>query len=221
MKLAKDTLAVLKQFAVINTNIVIKPGTKFSTMSASKDVMAEFEGDDEFEKQVSIFNLNELLGVVSSFDEPELDLDDKWMTIKEGKQKVKYVYADESLLTTPSKSITMPAAEIKFELSAKQFAKIQKMSGVLAVEDVSFIGDGKKIIARVYDSKNPTGNTFDVDLETKTSEKFNAQFKVEKLKLLGDQDFDVEISSKKISKFTCKGIKLTTYVAIETASTFE
>jgi hypothetical protein len=220
MKLSKETLSVLKQFATINTNIVIKPGTKFSTMSASKDIMSEFEGSDQFDKQISIFNLNEFLGVVGSFESPELDLDDKFLTVKEDKQKVKYIYADESLLTTPSKSINMPKAEVVFDLSASQFAKIQKMAAVLAVEDLAFIGDGKKIIARVFDSKNPTGNQFDIDLETKTAETFNALFKVEKMKLLNEQDFNVEISSKKISKFTCTGIKLTTFIAVETSSTF-
>lgn len=221
MNLSKETLSVLQNFASINTNLVIKPGKKFSTMSSSKDVMAEYEGDDDFEKQVSLFNLNELLGVVASFDKPELDLDDKFMTVKEGKQKVKYIYADESLLTTPSKAIQMPKAEINFALSAANLAKLQKMSAILAVEDLAFVGDGKKIIARVYDSKNPTGNSFDIDLETKTTEKFNVLFKVEKLKLMSGMDFDVEISSKKISKFLSKSIKLVTYVAVEASSTFE
>jgi hypothetical protein len=221
MNLSKETLSVLQNFSTINTNLVIKPGKKFATMSASKDVMSEYEGDDDFEKQVSVFNLNEFLAVVSSFEKPELVLDDKYMTVKEGKQKVKYIYADETLLTTPTKAIQMPKAEIEFEMTAGNLAKLQKMSSVLAVEDLAFVGDGKKIIARVYDSKNPTGNSFDVDLETKTSEKFNVLFKVDKLKLMTGMDFDVEVSSKKISKFSSKSIKLVTYVAVESASTFE
>lgn len=220
MNLSKETLAVLSNFSSINTNLVIKPGVKFSTMSASKDIMAEYEGTDDFTKQVAVFNLNELLGVVGSFDKPELELDDKFMIVKEGKQKVKYIYADESLLTTPSKAIKMPTPEISFLLSAGQLAKLQKMSGVLAVEDLAFVGDGKKIIARVFDSKNPTGNSFDVDLETPSTVKFNVLFKVEKLKLMTGMDFDVEISSQKISKFSSKAIKLVTYVAVEANSTF-
>ena len=221
MNLSKETLAVLQNFSSINTNLVIKPGKKIATIAANKDVMAEYEGDDDFTKQVAIFNLGEFLGVVSSFDKPELDLSDKFVTIKEGTQKVKYIYADETLLTTPSKTIQMPNAEIKFTLGAGQLVKIQKMAGVLAVEDLAFVGDGKKIIARVYDSKNPTGNTFDIDLDTKTTETFNILFKVEKMKLMSGMDFDVEISSKKISKFSSKTIKLVTYVAVEAASTFE
>lgn len=220
MQLTKQTVDVLKVFSTINTNLVVKPGKKITTVSVAKDVMAEYEGDDDFTKSVSLFNLNEFLGVVSAFDKPELDLDEKFMMIKEGKQKVKYVYADESLLTTPTKTIKMPDAEVEFDLSAANLARIQKMSGVLGVEDISFIGDGKKIIARVLDAKNATGNSFDIDLDTLTTETFDVQFKVEKLKLMGGLDYKVEISSKRISKFSAKTIKLTVFIAVEATSTF-
>lgn len=220
MELSKKTLNILKCFSAINTNLVIKPGKKIATISAAKDIMAEYEGEDDFTKTVSVFNLNELLGVISAFEKPEIDLDDKSLTVKEGNQKVNYIYADESLLTTPQKNIKMPAAEIKFVLTAGNLARLQKMSGVLAVENLAIIGDGKKIIARILDVKNPTGNTFDLDLDAKTSDKFEVHFKTEKLKLLADQDYDVEISSKNISCFSAQGISLKVYVAVEATSTF-
>lgn len=226
MKIGTETLAVLKLFATINSNIVIHSGKKFSTISSSKDIMADYVGEVEFDNDISIFNLNELLGVLSAFDSPEIDLADKFLTVKEGKQKVKYIYADETLLTTPPKDHSkmddaIKLAEVEFIFTAANLARIQKMAGVLAVEDLTFIGDGKKIIARVHDSKNPLGNAFDIDLETKTTEKFSVDFKVEKMKLFAGQDFDVQISSKKISKFSAKGLKLETFIAVESTSTFE
>ncbi len=221
MILSKQTLSVLKCLANINTNLVIKAGTKISSVSASKDILVEYDGEDDFEKNVSLFNLNEFLGVISAFSNPELDLDDKFVTIKEGKQKVKYVYADETLLTVPpAKAIVMPTPEVTFNLPASYLQRIQKMAGVLSVDNLSFIGDGKKIIARVFASDNPTGNTFDIDLETKSAEKFNVQLKVEKLKLYSDIDYKVELSSKKISRFTAETPKIVFYLAIETTSTF-
>lgn len=219
MQLSKETLDILKAFANINTNLVIKPGKKFSTMSASKDILADYEGTDDFTKQVSVFNLNELLGVIGSFGKPEIELDDKSMTVKEGKAKVTYVYAEESLLTTPTKALQMPKAEVEFDLTAEQLSQLKKMSGILAVEDIAFVGNGKKVIAKVFDSKNPTGNSFDIDLETSSTEKFNVLFKVEKLKL-PDGGYKVELSSKKISRFTHESIKLSVFVAIEATSTF-
>lgn len=219
MQLTKTTLDILKNFAAINQNIVIKPGNKIATVSVAKDVMAEFTAEETFDKTVSIYNLNEFLGVVSAFKLPDLEFDDKTVTISEGKQKVTYVYADETLLTSPSKSITMPAPEVSFELTTTALDSIKKMSAVLAVGDLAIIGDGKSITARVFDAKNSTSNAFDIDLDVTTKEKFNILFKIEKLKLPAGA-YDVEISSKKISKFSHQELKLVTYVAVEAGSEF-
>lgn len=219
MKLDKNTEIVLKNFATINTNLVIKPGKSFSTWSMGKDILATYSGETEFAETVSIYNLPEFLAVLSAFKEPELDLGIKSVVVKEDKQKVTYVYADESLLSSPSKAINMPAAEIEFDLTADNLAKIQKMSSILSVGDLAFIGDGEKLIARVYDSKNPTGNSFDIDLETETQNTFNVILRVEKLKVI-PSDYKVEISSKRISKFTSSAIELSYWIAVEGTSTF-
>jgi hypothetical protein len=221
MKLSKETIDILKAFAAINTNLIIKPGKKFATKGPAGDIFAEYEGNDEFDTQISVFNLNELLGVIGSFSDPDISLSDKSMTIKEGKSKVTYVYADESILTVPDRNITinMPPAEVKFNLTEDDLNSTKKMAGILSVEDVAFIGDGNKIIARVFDEKNPSGNSFDIDLGAKTKDNFNILIKVDKMKLPAGS-YKVEISSKRIAKFTHDKIKLTVYIATESTSTF-
>jgi hypothetical protein len=220
MILSKETLSLLKAFSSINSNILIKPGNKLATVSAAKDIMAEVEVAENFTKTAGIFNLNELLGVVSLFTSPEIEMDDKFLIVKEGKNKIKYVYADASLLTVPSKSITMPPSEINFTLTAGNLQKIQKASSALSVGDLAFIGDGSKIVAQVLDTKNPTSNNFELDLDTPTTEKFRVLFKVDKLKLVSDLDYSVAISSKKISKFSATSPKLSVFVAVESQSEF-
>lgn len=221
MKLSSSTTDILKMFSAINSNMVIQPGKKFSTMSAAKDMMAEYEGEDEFTKAVSIFNLNELLGVVGAFKSPELTLEDNFMIITEGKQKVKYIYADAALLTTPSKEIKMPVADVTFDLTADQLLRVQKMSGILGVDDLSFIGNKKTVIARLHDTKNPSGNSFDIELDVPAVDNFNIRFKVERMMKLYSGDYKVEISSKKISRFTHSAIKLKVFIAVESDSSFD
>jgi hypothetical protein len=220
MKVSKTTIDVLKNFATINSNLVINPGKKFATMGVSKDVFAEYESDDEFEKKIAIFNLPELLGVVGSFKEPEIDLSDKFLEVKEGKQKVKYIFADESVLTVPTKSITFPTPDVTFDLTADQLDIIKRMSGILGVEDLSFIGNGKKVVARVHDVKNKTSNNFDVELGD-TKDKFNVHLRIERVSKLYGGDYVVDFSNKGISRFTHQGIKLVVYVALEADSSYE
>ena len=220
MRLSKSTTETLKNFSTINSNLVIKRGTKIETISPSKDVYAQFDGEDDFDEDVAIFNLNELLGVTSSFESPELDLGAKSMVIKQGKQKVTYNYADESLLIKPpAKSINFPTADITFSLSESSLNKLQKMSAILSAEDFAVIGDGKKITLKIYDKKNSACNEFELDVDSATKEKFHINFKIDKLKLLPG-NYNVEISKKNISKFSHDSLSLFYYIALETDSSF-
>ena len=219
MKLSKQTVEILKNFSTINSNIVIKPGNKISTVSSTKDILAEFESEDTFDKEVSIFNLNELLGAYDTFKEPEILLDDKFLTIKQGKQQIVYVYHDKKLLVSPTKDLTMPPTQIKLSLSNDLLSRIRKISSIFSVEDMAIVGDGKTISVKVFDKKNPTSNVFNVDLDIKTKDTFNINFKIEKLRLFAS-NYDVEITSR-ISKWTSDSIKLVVFVAVESDSTFK
>lgn len=218
MKLSKQTLEILKNFSTINTNLLIREGKKISTISASKVIMAEFEGEDEFEEQVAFSNLQEFLGAYSTFSGPEMTLDKKFLTIQEGSRKLRYVYANEDVLIVPQKSITMPASDVTINLTAETISKIQKFGAILNVDDLAIVGDGKTISIKILDKKNPTANTFEIDLEVETTKTFNVYFKVENLRLYV-ADYTVELV-KKISKWSATGIKLTVYIAVESDSTF-
>lgn len=220
MQLHKQTVGVMKSFAKINSNLVIKVGKKIETVSPAKDIIAEYTSDDDFTSKVAIFNMNEFLGVLSAFETPELTLDTKSMTIKQGKQKVEYTYADETLLIVPpEKGIKFPVADISFDLSEDTLAKLQNMSAILSAEDLAVIGDGKTVTLKVFDKKNTSCNEFEIDTEVETTESFQVNFKVEKLKVLPGS-YTVDISSKKISRFTHKSMLLVYYVAVEADSSF-
>lgn len=220
MKVSKKTVEVLKAFATINTNLVIRPGKKITTITPSKSVYAEATVEDEFKKQLCIYNLNEFLAVLSAFSDPELDIADKHVTITDGNNKVKYIFADEALLTLPpAKQIKLPSTDVSFKLTSLVLAQVLKVAQILAVEDLAFIGNGKKVVARVFDAKNPSGNSLDVDLDFATKQEFNIQFKIENMKLV-PADYDVEISKAKLAKFD-NNAGIVTFVAVEATSTFE
>lgn len=220
MQLKKQTVGVLKSFASINSNLVIKVGKKIETVSPAKDIIAEYTGEDEFTSKVAIFNMNEFLGALSAFDNPELTLDTKSMTIKQGKQKVEYTYADESLLIVPpEKGIKFPVSDISFELTEDTLSKLQKMSAILSAEDLAVIGDGKTVTLKVFDKKNTSCNEFEIDTGVDTADTFQVNFKIEKLKVLPGA-YTVDISSKKISRFTHTSMPLVYYVAVEADSSF-
>jgi hypothetical protein len=219
MKLSKETVSLFKNFAAINSNLLLKTGSEISTISAQKNVMSDVTVTETFPKDFGIYDLNEFLGAMSLFDDPELDFSDKFVTIKEGGASIKYFAADQSVLTVPSRKISFPDADVEFTLTATMLSMIHRTASVLRATDLQIIGDGQKILIQVGDKKNATGNNYSAQAGS-TDKTFQANLKVENLKMLPG-DYLVSISSKKISRFKATSTDLVYYVAVEADSTFE
>ena len=219
MLLSKTTIDVLSNFSKLNTNLLIRKGSILETITVGKDIIARYESQDNFDTQVGILNLNEFLGVLSVFTEPELTLDTKFMNISQGKESVRYVYAEESSLFSPSaKPLKFPVSDIHLQITSETFNKIQKVSGIINADEMAIIGDGKNISIKIFNKKNPSANVFDIDTGLTTSDKFRVVFKIEKLKVLpGNYTVDI---AQKISRFTNDLIPLIYYIAIESDSVF-
>jgi hypothetical protein len=198
MKLSKETVNLIKNFAGINSNLLLKSGNKLATISGQKNVMADATVTETF-PDFAIYDLNEFLGAMSLFEDPELDFQDKYVSIKQGSMNIKFFAADASNLTAPQKAITFPEAEINFRMTSSMLDMIKKTSSVLRAADVSIVGDGSKVVAVVGDKKNASGNSFSEPVGD-TDKTFKVNLKVENLKMLPG-DYDVSISSKKISRF--------------------
>jgi hypothetical protein len=217
MKLSKETVGLIKNFASINSNLLLKSGNKLATISAQKNVMADAVVTETF-PDFGIYDLNEFLGAMSLFEDPELSFNDKWVTIEQGGNSIKYFAADASVLTAPSKSINFPEPEIEFNMSSNMLSMIQRTASVLRASDVSIVGDGSTMNVVVGDKKNATGNSYN-SVVGATEKTFKVNLKVENLKMIPG-DYSVSISSKKISRFKGAG-DLVYYVAVEADSTFE
>ena len=128
MKLSVDTLSVLKNFASINQGIMFKKGKTLRTVSAQKNVMAEATVSDEFPTDFGVYDLNNFLSVLSLHkEEPTIDFQDNNVLISglQGRSKIKYRFcAPGMLVAAPDKAITMPDAEISFELKAEDLANM-------------------------------------------------------------------------------------------------
>ena len=120
MKLSEHTISVLKNFASINQNLVIKEGSELQTMSAMKNIVARSGVEETFPKEMAIYDLNEFLAALSLFSSPVLEFDEQYVTIKEESNptnSLKYFYSDPSVVQSPSKTITMPSEDITFEVT--------------------------------------------------------------------------------------------------------
>jgi hypothetical protein len=220
MNLSSDTIVILKNFASINQSIFVREGNKLKTMSVMKNVLAESIVEEEFPKDFAIYDLNQFLNGIGLHDKPELDFsNDSYLTIREGKRRVKYFFADPSVIVTPpEKDIEVPSNDIEFQLDHSQLEKLLKASSIYQLPDLAAVGENGVISLVVRDKKNDTSNEFSI-IVGETSEEFTMNFKVENIKIVPGS-YDVVISNKLISKFESKSRNLRYWIALEPDSTF-
>ena len=197
MKLSDQTLEVLKNFSDINTNILVKPGSELSTISTMKNILAKATITESFDKQFAVYDLSELLGIVSAIEKPDVDIsNEKFMTIGStgSKSKAKYYYSDESVVTSPQKDVVMPDADVNFQLKDEILSKLLKMAAIMKLPDLSLVGKkGQDVILKVHDKKN-SANSYEEFVGTEASADFTFNFKIENLKIIPG-DYDVAVSS--------------------------
>lgn len=219
MKLSKQTLSILRNFSGINTNLYITPGNTLMTVAANKTAFAIATVEENFDTTFGVYDLNELLGVLSIFADPDLEFSSKNLIISEGKNRIRYMPADAEVLIFPKKEPKFPdEPDAEFLLSAQNLAQITKASSVLKVPFVTFKGDGTKISVLVHDKSNVNSNQFTIDVNTKSTAVFDMHVKVDSLKML-PEDYAVKVSFNKILKFV--GDKKSYLVTCETDSSSE
>jgi hypothetical protein len=226
MKISKETLDILKNFASINSNILVKPGSKIKTISNYKNVLAETTVTEDFPAEFGIWDLNKFLGVVSLFEEPEFEFQEKYVAISgDNGSKVKYFYSEPKLLTTVNKELKMPPSVVNCQILENDFKEIQKAASVLQLPDIKIYtpqDDVDKIVLTVMDRKDPSSNeySFEVGKQESTEAEFNFYFKVENLKMLSG-DYNVEICENSVAKFVNQNRDLTYWVAMEPDSNYK
>ena len=138
MQLSESTLDVLRNFAGINQNLLINPGSTIKTISEAKNVVATADITESFNKGFGIYDLNEFIGVLGLVNNPSLKFDNDFVVVQDesGRSKVKYFYAAEETLTTPTKVVTMPDPEVKFSLDNDTLNKLKKASATLGHDEL-------------------------------------------------------------------------------------
>ena len=225
MKLSNETVAILKNFGAINQGILFKPGKTLKTVSSHKNILAEVSIKEDIPAEFGIYDLNNFLSVISLHkDDPSFEFDEKQVTIvgNKGRSKIKYRFTPSNMIVTPpEKQLTMPDAEIKFELTAEDFDWVMRAASVLSSPQVAIESDGKKVSIVTLDLQNDSAHTDALEISEGNGNKFKMVFKTENITKLMPGSYDVFISSKGISHFKNKTVPLQYRVTTEAGSKFE
>ena len=220
MKLSDKTLTLLKNFSSINQSILFKQGSSLKTISVMKNILAEATIEEDLPTDFGIYDLNQFLNGIGLHQHPDLDFTNPGhVVIREGKSRTKYFFADPQVIVTPpDKEITLPTEDVSFELSTSHLDKLLKAAAIYQLTDLAVVGGDGVVKIVVRDKKNDTSNDFSI-VVGETDSTFSFNFKVENIKILPGT-YDVVVSQKLLSRFTCRDYDLTYYIALEPDSTF-
>ncbi len=225
MKLSNETVAILKNFGAINQGILFKPGKTLKTVSSHKNILAEVSIKEDIPAEFGIYDLNNFLSVISLHkDDPSFEFDEKQVTIvgNKGRSKIKYRFTPSNMIVTPpEKQLTMPDAEIKFDLTAEDFDWVMRAASVLSSPQVAIESDGKKVSIVTLDLQNDSAHTDALEISEGNGNKFKMVFKTENITKIMPSSYDVFISSKGISHIKNKTVPLHYWVTTEAGYKFE
>jgi hypothetical protein len=183
-----------------------------------KTVMARATVKESFPQTYAIFDLSRFIGVLSMFNDPDIKMEQTFLVISENNRVVNYTYADpEMIVTPPDKPIKFPEdAEISFSMPADVLQSVLKAINILQMSEFSVTGRNNKICVGAVDTKNPTGDTYNIEVGT-TEHNFSMIFKSENIKLIAG-DYDVKITSRGLGYF--KGDDVDYWIPTESSSNF-
>lgn len=221
MKISTQTLQVLKNYASINPNLLVKPGSVLSTISTNKNIFAKATVAETFPASFAIYDMQQFLGVISIFEDPDFSFGNNSVTISSGNRSVEYMYASEHMVVAPSDSVAQKIVvtnpEITFDLPAQTLNEVIKATAILQLDKINVVSENGSVSVVVADPKNPSSNKFSVNVGGTANTDLTMVFAAEVMKFIPG-DYKVNISSSGIGSFKNDKLDLEYFVMADVKS---
>jgi len=216
MKISTGTLDVLKNFATINTNILVREGNTLSTISTGKNIFARAEIGENFPKEFAIYDLNSLLSLLTLMEDTDVDFQDESLKVSKGTSVFEYYYADPNIIVSaPDKSIEVDQF-FQFDFTKDDIDMILKAAAITAAPMLSVIGKDGEVVVTVSDPNTPKSNSFRQVIGS-TDKEFDARLAIENFKVIPGS-YSVTLSQKKFMFLESSKGELKYWLALERSS---
>ena len=216
MKLSENTLAVLKNFASINSGVVLNAGKVQKSISPEKSILVEAQLEDDIPSKFGIYDLNQFLGNVTTLRNPELTFTNEDVTLDDGDLALTYHACSPNLIISPpEKELVLKTVDVTFSLPNATLQKLLKVATMNNLPNLTVVGKDGELRLKIHERANDTSNHGSVKIGDYAGADFTATFKTENLKLLPD-DYNVEVQKNAFAKFVNVNKTLTYFIALET-----
>lgn len=214
MKFSKPTLEILQNFAAINQSVRLMPGTEQKTISTGKSICAIANLDIEIPAEIAIYDLSQFLGVLSLFDDPDIDLEGHYLTINEGNRRVRYRLSNPEILNVPQiGSLDLDNFSVKFSLEKSDLQAIFKAAKLLDQTELAIKGENGvlSLVTRNPKDENASNVSFTIG---ETSQEFEHKISIDYMKIL-QHNYDIAVVDDILVKFTSRELDVTYLIPLE------
>ena len=158
MKISKEAISVLKNYAQISNNLRIYPGNELTVLSPQQSIFAKATVPDTFPVDVCIYELNSFLDLLTYMEDQEVEFGEKSLKISNNGSTFEYRYADPSVIIAPPAGKTSELdSYYTFTLTNAEIVMLNKAIAISNAEIISLKADGVKAILEVSNkSRNVT-----------------------------------------------------------------
>lgn len=203
MKIDNDTIEILKNFSLINSQIYVKKGNIIRSMERSKTILAESKLPFTFDVDFAIYDLNKFMLALNLFKGPELTFNEKCVIISDNNKSLNYYYANvETLDDNTIKALNdIKVTEILDEskVNFDTISNIRNISGVIEYDEFQIQSDGNEISFNCFKKNNPSAGNYR-EIIGKSDKKYNISSNKIKHRFLKD-DYNMIIYDSGITKF--------------------
>ena len=213
MQISNETIQILKNFAAVNSNILIRKGKTLSTISTAKNIFAKVTVAEDFPVEVAVYDLNSLLALLTLMENQDVEFGEKSLTISKNNGKFEYFYSNANVIVpAPDKSIEIDN-HFQFQLSAEDVNMIMKAANITAAPTISVTAKDGTVVLTIGDKKNDTANTYKKTIGA-SDEAFECHMSVDNFKIVPDA-YTVTVSKKKLFHFQHATKAIEYFIAME------
>lgn len=219
MKLSKNTLTILKNFAGISTSLRLRPGNTILTCTESQSLVAKAVLEESFDCDAGIYDLPQFLGAVSILDDPDIEFTTENIVLSDSKKTIKLPSGSIKVVKGPSRFPAINTPIVAFPFTTELHGRIVKASSILSAPDFCIMGDGKDISVSVYNMANANGSNFTQKVG-ETDKVFKAIVKVDSLRFV-PSDYEAFLCDKRMIVFQSQSMDLIYCDGVLPESNFE
>lgn len=218
MKFSKGTMTVLNSLSSINPSILFPAGSNILlVMDASKSFFAKAVIPEVIDEGMAIYDVPQFVSTLNLFGEYDFEPKSEYGIITyPNDSRMRYVFAHPSVVAAPTKDINFPEHHIEFDLDKDTFESILKIASssgmnnlVIVPHVIDDVVDRNNVVLKVTNvemgSTNESNNEWTKVVPATIADsidQFFIMFYVANLNKMVKRDFNVKLSSKKISMWT-------------------